>query len=289
MQRSEEGGLCFLWAGFNWLSVYFVVWSCLTELMVKCCHMIWESIFLFPSKPALGLNCQWEPQSNHHCLNRHKHSKRYTIPLPPLHAHPQSISHSALKEGVLSSSQNWTPGLLDLACWKVLEKYSLNERKPFLFYSRVWYFVIKNLKTKPNEPQSAVPSLSSSQPSNIHNLITMDCCCLCPGTTVFCFVLFLPSPWLTSIVLSSEASSGGSVAWGAAWKGGRYARIKQWATLSAITVLKVLQLLQLYMEIESQNTPTLHIEAHHTWLCSNLPVFVICVTSVSDGNDILAA
>jgi len=31
------------------------------------------------------------------------------------------------------------------------------------------------------------------------------------------------------------------------------------------------------------------IEAHHVWLCSNLPGFVICVTSLGDGNDILAA
>ncbi|RLW01632.1 hypothetical protein DV515_00007813 [Chloebia gouldiae] len=31
-----------------------------------------------PEGPAsLGLNCQWEPQSNHHCLSQHKHSKSW--------------------------------------------------------------------------------------------------------------------------------------------------------------------------------------------------------------------
>lgn len=70
-------------------------------------------IFLFRSKPALGLNCLWEPQNNHHCLSRHKHSKRYTISLPPLHTHPQNI---ALEDVIVSNGQNRIPGLLDLTC-----------------------------------------------------------------------------------------------------------------------------------------------------------------------------
>lgn len=104
---------------FNWLQVCFVS-SYLTELMVKCWHMIWESVFLFPSQPAHGLNCQWEPQSNHRCLNQHRPSKRYTIPLPTPQHPPSEHFPRPLPEGVLSCGQNCTPGLL--VCWKALEK-----------------------------------------------------------------------------------------------------------------------------------------------------------------------
>lgn len=121
---------------FNCLQVYFVS-SYLTELVVKCWHMIRESVFLFPSQPAHGLNCQWEPQSNHRCLSRHRPSKRYAIPLPPrtpaLGAFPTSFTRGCV---VLWSEQHtWGLGLLE-SLGEIVTEWG----KPFLFYNRVWYF-----------------------------------------------------------------------------------------------------------------------------------------------------
>lgn len=144
--------------------------------MVKCWHMIWESIFLFWSKPALGLNCLWEPQSNHHCLSRHKHSKRYTVSLPPLHTRSQSISHTALEEVMVFSGQNRIPGLLDLTCLEnhreMLTKWGKTSAILFtvvcdiLFLIRTWRKILMNHEALPLlylPPSPLMPAIWSWQ------------------------------------------------------------------------------------------------------------------------------